>query len=136
MNKLIKYSGLFFVVSGLFVFSACNANNYKQMEEYCYMINSMVKDIDFHTATITEGEVILYDDKYVEIKEMSFEGYENDKKIIGVRKEGAVVYFIINGSVDDEQGIIFINDDSNSLLDGIKSIERIGGNSYHYSTYG
>lgn len=57
------------------------------------------------------------------------------KKITTFSKDGSTVWFIISGSVDDEQGIIFINDDSNSVLDGIKSIERIGGNSYYYSTY-
>ena len=36
---------------------------------------------------------------------------------------------------DDESGIVFVNSDLNNLLDGIKSLKRVGGNSYQYNTY-
>lgn len=106
------------------------------MEEYCYKINFIIKDVDFHTAKIEERKIVLYDDKNVQIQQITFEEYESDKRIAVVRKDGARVYFTISGTVDDEQGIVFINDDSNAVLDGIKSMERIGGNSYRYSTSG
>ena len=134
MGKLVKHLILFFVILCLSIFSACYVNDYKKMEECCYKINLLVKDIEFHTAKILENKIILYDDKHVKTEELSFEYHEDNKKIIGVRKEGAAIYFIISGSADDEQGIVFINDDSNIILDGIKSIKRIGGNSYRYST--
>ena len=134
MNRLIKYSILFFVMSVLLIFSGCQNYDYSAMEEYCYKINSVIKDIDFHTAEIKEGKIVLYDQKNAEIQQITFKDYENDKRIISVRKDGDIVYFIISGAVDDEQGIVFINDDSNSMLDGIKRLERIGGNSYRYST--
>lgn len=134
MNRLIKYSILCFVMSGLFIFSGCQNNNYSVMEEYCYKINSVIKDVDFHTAKIKGSKIVLYDNKNVEIRQITFEEYEIDKKITVIRKDGAKVYFAISGTVDDEQGIVFINDSSNAVLDGIKSMERLGGNSYRYST--
>ncbi len=134
MNRLIKYSVLCFVMSGLFIFSGCQNNNYSVMEEYCYKINSVIKDVDFHTAKIKESKIVLYDNKNVEIRQIAFEEYEINKRITVIRKDGARVYFTISGTVDDEQGIVFINDSSNAVLDGIKSMERIGGNSYRYST--
>ncbi len=37
-------------------------------------------------------------------------------------------------AVDDEKGIMFVNDDSDGILDGIHSLMRMGGNAYSYST--
>ena len=133
MNRLIKCIILCFIIPGLFIFSACRSDNYSELEEYCCKVNSIIKNIDFDEAKIEEEKIVLYSDKNVRIQEIPFEDYEN-KRIVAVRKEGDAVYFTISGSVDDEQGLVFINDDSNAILDGIKSIERIGGNSYWYST--
>ena len=134
VNRVIKYSILCAMILVLFIFSCCKNNNYRVMEEYCYKINSIIKDIDFQTAKIKEGEIVLYGNNNVYIQQIPFNEYKKDKKIMTVRKDGDRVYFAINGTVDDEQGIVFINDDSNAVLDGVKSIERIGGNSYLYST--
>ena len=68
------------------------------------------------------------------IKEIPFEDYDDKIKFIYARKEDSVIYFILSGSVDDEQGIMFVNDNSDDFLDGINTIIRIGGNSYHYGT--
>lgn len=46
-----------------------------------------------------------------------------------------VIYYVLSGSVDDADGIMFINGAENGVLGGVKKVERIGGNYYRYSTY-
>lgn len=53
--------------------------------------------------------------------------------LVTIRKEFGNLYFVTAGSVDDEYGVVFINDSANDL-DGIMSLERIGGNAFLYST--
>ena len=132
MKSLIKYLVLIVIVlTGL---SSCNIHNYENIEAYCYKINSVIKDMDFEVAKVSKNKISLYDDQKALINEMIFDSYEDNIKVVRIRKEANKVYFITAGSVDDERGVVFINDDSNAVLDGIKSIERIGGNSYYYST--
>lgn len=111
-----------------------NSTSFSKEETYFYQINALIKDADFYTARVEEGKIVLYNAESEPICEMEFHDYDKSIKLIYVRKEGAVIHFITSGAVDDEQGIIFINDDSNRSLDGIKSLRRIGGNSYQYST--
>ena len=106
----------------------------KHSEEYCYKINTLIKNEDFDTAKIENNKILLFDQNGKEKKELAFNDYDSNIQILSVRKDGAIIYFIMSGSVDDEQGIIFINDDSNKMFDGIKTLKRIGGNSYYYST--
>lgn len=53
-----------------------------------------------------------------------------------IEKIGNTLYFVTEGVVDDRAGIMFVNDDSDSFLDGIAEISRIGGNSYYFNTRG
>ncbi len=93
----------------------------------------LIKECDFDTAKAEDGKIILYSDGEV-TAELPFEDYRKDMRFIYARKDGEVIYFIISAAVDDEQGIMFVNDDSNGILDGIHSLTRVGGNAYSYST--
>lgn len=113
--------------------AACN-KNLQESEEYFYEINEQIKDEDFCTAKVKAGKILLYDSQQKLIQEQSFDKYDKSITLLYVRKEGTVIFFVTSGAVDDEYGILFINDNSNSMLDGINSIKRIGRNSYQYDT--
>ena len=103
-------------------------------EEYFYKINSLIKNEDFYFAKVADYRIVLYNLKNEPQKEIVFDDYNVKIKLVSIRKDGSIIYFITSGSVDDEQGIVFINDDLNDKLNGIKTIKRIGGNSYYYNT--
>lgn len=105
-----------------------------EQDEYFYKINALIKDQDFTTAKIDDGKISLYDEGQI-VKEISFGEYDPKKQLEYIRKDGPVIYFVTAGSLDDECGIIFINDETNNIFDGIKTLTRTGGNSYCYKTY-
>lgn len=125
---------LIFVMIGVFFFTSCNSTNNKKTEDYLHKINSIIKEMDFYTAKADDNKIILYDTEQEMIKEIPFENYDDSIKFIYARKENSTIYFVLSGSVDDEQGVMFVNDGSDDFLDGIKTIDRMGGNSYQYST--
>ncbi len=122
-------------IAAVLCFSACNGN-VKDSEEYFYKINKLIKDEDFCTAKVEDGKIVLYDSQQNSIRELPFDQYDKSIDFLYARKEGALIFFVTSAAVDDEQGILFINDDSNNMLDGIHSIKRIGRNSYEYDTAG
>lgn len=128
------YFVLILVILGVFILVSCGYSSNKNTEDYLYKINSIIKDKDFYTAKAEDNKIILYDTKQEMIEEIPFEDYDDNIKFVYARKQDSVICFVISLAVDDEQGIMFINDDSNGVLDGIKTINRIGGNSYQYST--
>jgi len=112
------------------------ANTSEKQEEYCYIINRLICDEEFDIAKIQDSAIVLYTFDGVQLKEIPFKEFDKSVKIVYVRKEGVITYFVFSGAVDDENGIMFINDESNRILDGVKSVTRIGGNSYRYDTVG
>ncbi len=122
-------------IAAVLCLAACNGNA-EESEEYFYEINKLIKDEDFCTAKVKAGKIVLYDAQRNPIKEIPFENYDKCITLLYARKEGALIFFVTSRAVDDEQGILFINDDSNNMLDGIHSIKRVGGNSYEYDTAG
>ena len=112
------------------------ANTSEKQEEYCYIINRLICDEEFDIAKIQDSAIVLYTFDGVQLKEIPFKEFDKSVKIVYVRKEGVITYFVFGGAVDDENGIMFINDESNRILDGVKSVTRIGGNSYRYDTVG
>ena len=125
---------LILMIVGAFILVSCGYSSNKNTEDYLYKINSIIKDMDFYTAKADDNKIILYNIEQEIIKEIPFEDYNGNIKFLYARKEESAIYFVISGSVDDEQGIMFVNDNSDGFLDGIKTINRIGGNSYQYST--
>ena len=117
-------------------FCGCSDISDTELESYYHSINNLICDIDFLRAEINGNIVTLYSDKNEKINEITIgqDNIEVGKLIKYIRKEGNIIYFIRSVAVDDEYGIMFINDESNNLLNGIKKAERIGGNSYSYSS--
>ena len=77
----------------------------------------------------------MFDEKLDFISDINFKEYDKKIKIKSIRKEENRIFYILSGSVDDEEGYVFINSSENSILDGIKNMKRTGGNSYYYKTY-
>ena len=102
--------------------------------EYYREINALLKNADFSTARLHEGVITLYDAALTPIEEITFDSYDPQIPLVSIRKNENSIHFIPGGSADDEYGIVFMNEGSDQILDGIVSPERIGGNSYIYST--
>lgn len=122
-------------VATVLCLAGCNAGP-EEYEEYFYKINKLIQHEDFCTAEVKPGKIVLYDAQNDPIRELPFESYDKSMTLLYARKEGALIFFVTDAAVDDEQGILFINDDSNNMLDGIYSIKRVGRNSYEYDTAG
>ena len=107
---------LILVLTGIFFFTSCNSSSSKKTEDYLYNINSIIKEMGFYTAKVDDNKIILYDTEQEMIKEIPFENYDESIKFIYARKENSTIYFVLSGSVDDEQGIMFVNDNSDAFL--------------------
>ena len=118
------------VISAL-AFTACRSRDY---DLYCYEINKLIKNIEFDIGSIDRGKIVLYSDDD-QVFNQDYENYREDLKIKYIRKDGSRIFFVLNAALDDDEGIVFVNDGTNSLMDGIYSLERLGGNSYKYRTY-
>lgn len=133
IKKLITLFVIFLLMTLCLI--GCKSSLKNDIADYCYTINQRLLGTNFLTAYVSDGIISLYDSDGILIEELHFEEYDKNKEIRCIRKEGPSVYFVLSGSVDDEWGIMFINGVDNGLLDGIHSIERVGGNAYMYSTY-
>lgn len=137
MKKVIFYLPLcILIVAILFQLIGSNINieNINEQERYFRKINEIIKDLEFHSAKAKDGKIILYNNKYEPICEIPFEGYDKNIKFIGAHKDDGIVFFITAGAVDDEWGIMFVNDGSDSMMDGVGSVNKISGNSYEYTS--
>lgn len=123
------------LLAGVLLFGGCAKQTKIANEEAYVKLNSMVKDIDFLTGRIENATLTLKDSSGKCVFTASVE--EELKTIGNIRfhKSGNVIYYVLLGSVDDEDGIMFINGAENGVLGGVKKVERIGGNYYRYSTY-
>jgi len=134
MKKVIVIVCIIILCVCLCFFYIHDERGQTEKEEYCYKINALIKDADFNIAKIEGSKIMLYDIERNLTDEIAFEDYSSKFEIEYIRKEDEIIYFVFDVAVDDEWGIIFVNDDSDKMLNGIKSIKRIGGNSYSYST--
>ena len=137
MKKVIFYLPLCILIAViLFQFVGTNINIKKinEQERYFRKINEIIKDLEFHSAKAKDSEIILYNNENEPICEIPFAEFDESQEFIYARKSDGIVYFITAGAVDDEWGIMFVNDGSDSMLDGVGSVTRIGGNSYEYDT--
>lgn len=104
---------------------------------YCDRINALIKDREFFTAKVTPNGIVLYGKTFEELETVPFEDYDPWIDIMGIRKSEGTLHFILLGSVDDEWGLLFVNDETakvNSIMNGIYSLERAGGNCFYYDT--
>lgn len=102
---------------------------------YIRKINSVIKDLNFDTAELSENKITLFDESRDVIDEIAFADYEKDVKILYAYKKQSAIYYVTSAVIDDTCGIVFINDGStDEIFDGIKTIKRVGGNSYWFSS--
>lgn len=116
------------------VFTFFITDSIDKYNEYCYEINRAIKDIDFEKGDISDRKLILYNDGK-EVYNQSYENFDSKYKIIYIRKDGNKVFFVLNASVDDEDGIVYLNGENGNIMNGLWSLERLGGDSYNYKTY-
>lgn len=134
----MKKSIIILIWIGIFLITgvSCAARSETKKEEALTKLNDMVKEADFHRGEIKDFSVLLYDSEGNILSDTPIDRELSILQNIRFRKDGNILYFILDGSVDDENGIMFVNDASeNSILDGIKHLDRVGRNSYRYSTY-
>lgn len=113
-------------------FSGCAYSN-GSTDEF-YRINQLIKDEDFFKAEVIDKTIVLYDKSNSVTKKIPYDEASKKSAPLYIEKIGNTLYFVTEGVVDDRAGIMFVNDDSDSFLDGIAEISRIGGNSYHFNT--
>ena len=111
-----------------------NASPETSAQDYYYEINQLVKDRDFFKAEVCDSEIILYDQNGTALDFIPYGGYQKDDPLRYIRKQDACVYFVRGGAVDDETGVLFVNDDSDGMLEGINHIDRVAGSAYYYDT--
>ena len=122
------------VVICVSTFVSCGVKSTEEYDLYCYEINKIINDIDFDNGNIFDGKIVLYNDGS-EVFNQDYENFNSDFNIKYIRKEDSKIFFVLNASVDDDEGIVFVNDDTNGLMDGLGSLARINGNSYKYKTF-
>lgn len=114
--------------------NSCDSKNEQDAIDYYTKINNMIQDYDFNIARTEDSKIILYDSSNTQIGEIDMTDQSFKYPIVYIKKEDYILKIITGGAVDDEHGIVFINNDLNNALDGITSISRVGGNSYKYSS--
>lgn len=57
----------------------------------------------------------------------------HDRELLGLRKSGNDVYFITSGALDDEWGYVITGDEA-VCMEGLRTLERVGGSVYRFST--
>lgn len=120
----------FAVINGINTYSRYKEKRY---QDYCMQIKNKIEKEDFSIAKLMGNNIELFDDIYQDpISRIDFEEYDKSLKIIYIRKDKAGMYFVTKAMLDDERGYVIFN--SNISLDGMKKIERIGGNFFYYST--
>ena len=116
------------------IFTFFMTDSIDKYNEYCYEINRMIKEIEFEKGDISDGKIILYNDEK-EVYNQSYDKFDSKYKIMYIRKDGNKVFFVLNASVDDEDGIVYLNGELGDVMNGLWSLERLGGDSYNYKTY-
>lgn len=132
MNRYI--AAAICVFTTVVLLSSCGKIGVRAEEEYCLKIHTLIKEEDFCSATVEEQKIVLYDAYNEKICEIPFTERKEDVPLISIKKVDGLMFFITGGAVDDEYGILILDGDVNHLMDGLQSIERIGGNTYRYST--
>lgn len=109
-------------------------NNSRDLSDYCYGINSMVKTYDFAYGYIDGEYIALYDNSKTKTAEIAVNDSLSDGNYLYFYKTGENLRFVTSRKADDETGIMIVNDESDRIFDGLWSIKRVSGNSYYYNT--
>ena len=131
-----KYISIFCIMVFVICLVSCNNLSNDEQADYFYKINQLIRDLDFNTAKVRDSKIILYNRESDIISEIEFEEYDSKFRLQYIYKSGAEVRFSTYATSGDEEGIVFVNDDSDSIMMGKQYLERVGhGKSYKYRTY-
>lgn len=120
----------------IIISNALSKNHNREYKEYCYEIYQEIKEESFKYAKFKDKNIIFYDSEFNVLSEMAYEKYNKKWTIKYIENDDDSMFFWRSGALDDSEGIMFIkNEDMDRILDGIKKMERNGGNSYWVTTY-
>ncbi len=126
-------SGLLIAIGILAVCMLISApKNIQRKEEQCRSIYEEIKTEAFSTGSVTGNTVVLYDDHFQELKQLSVERGLG-KETVRIVKGSDQLRFVLGGSVDDEYGVLFAEGAAVDMS-GLSSLKRLSGNSYYYET--
>ena len=141
MKKLIFYLPLCILIAGLVCqcLSAYNRRGQylqetRTKERYFGEINEIIKDSEFDTAKEEAGKIVLYNGNLEQTALIAFDGEEEPQKFIYAYKNKGKLYFVTYKEGNDERGVMFVNDGSDNMMNGLWSAERINGNAYKFDT--
>ncbi len=141
MKKLIFYLPVCILIAGLLCQCSSIHNRREQYlqeihakEEYFGKINEIIKDLEFDTAKVESGKIVLYNEKLEQISLITFEDWNEVQKFIYAYKDNGKLYFVTHKEGDDERGVMFVNDGSDGMMNGLWSTERVNGNAYEFDT--
>ncbi|PWL44983.1 MAG: hypothetical protein DBY45_04855 [Clostridiales bacterium] len=121
---------LVLVIGLLFYYFIFIHKSRAQYIAYCSQINEILNEEEFFVASVWSNPLELNDRHFSIIKKIEFPNFDKHYRIYGISKdENKNIYFALGGAVDDNWGILFINDPSVNLhFDGI---DWIKGEKYH-----
>lgn len=126
--------GLFLTIVILVIFALTSAKtNIKKKEEQCRSIYTEIQEEAFHTGKWTDNTLLLYDNNFREIEQLSVK-YNSGKEPVKIVNEFNQIRFVLGGAVDDEYGVIFVKGTTLNMS-GIYLAKRLSGNSYYYETW-
>ena len=109
--------------------------NHLKRETECFsMLYDMVRDIDFKTGRLEEGVLTLYDIDGNQLMAINVDSCNRaGRTMLRKNSKEEQVYFILGGSVDDEYGVLYTEENRVNMA-GLWSIKRMGGNCFYYQT--
>ena len=120
----------------IFSMVSCQTYSGQEQSEYFNEINNLIKDREFNTAKLEDSKIVLYDRDQEVIDKIEFDGYRGKMGLMYIRRTNTKLFFVTGASIDDDSGIVFINDESDSAMDGVYALERVPGHfGYKYRTY-
>lgn len=128
-----KFAAMLLCLS-VFVLFGCSMRRDDDTVAYCYTMNRILADEEFSYAEVGQEGMRLYDADGGLLSELPFAQYDASIRVLSVRKKADMIFFVTQGSVDDENGYVFINGEANSIFEGIWYLERVSGNGYAYAT--
>ena len=104
---------LIFVIGLLFYYLVFVHKSRTQYIAYCSQINEILKEEEFFVASAQSNPLELKDQDFSIIKKIEFPNFDKNYRIYGISKdEHNNIYFPLGGAVDDNWGIVFVNDPS------------------------
>ncbi len=110
-------------------------NGMKSYNDITYLkdIYTAIGNEEFFVGNVDANTVVLKNREFDVIKKIEFNSKGKIIKTKSILMQNDQVYFILNGSVDDSNGIVFCKSSSINM-EGLHKLIRIGGNAYYFQT--